>query len=131
MSGGHFDYMQYKLNDIATMIDDLIVDNMTDGYDEWGNKLGTFYDAVTIAKFKKTSHYLKQTAEMVQRIDWLVSDDDGEDSFLERWESEVRCDYGAKQHENSMDVENLQLIECANELLIAATNYAEVKRGTT
>jgi len=40
MSGGHFDYAQYWIEDIA--------------------------------------------AEIAQRVDWLVSEDDGEDSFMQR-----------------------------------------------
>jgi hypothetical protein len=27
---------------------------------------------------------------MAQRVDWLVSDDDGEESFMTRWDREVR-----------------------------------------
>jgi hypothetical protein len=27
---------------------------------------------------------------MAQRVDWLVSGDDGEESFMRRWEKEVR-----------------------------------------
>jgi hypothetical protein len=28
---------------------------------------------------------------MAQRVDWLLSGDDGEDSFLLRWDEEVRA----------------------------------------
>ena len=31
----------------------------------------------------------RRAAAMSQRVDWLVSDDDGPDSFLERWDIEL------------------------------------------
>jgi len=46
--------------------------------------------AETIEKFREAAHTLRQAAEMAQRVDWLVSGDDGEDSFMRRWEKEVR-----------------------------------------
>ena len=131
MSGGHFNYLQNQLSNMAEQVDELIQDNEEEGFDEWGGKLGTFFDNDIVDKFKKTSHYLKQTAEMVQRVDWLISGDDGEESFKERWREEVRKDYSYEKHENSIGVDNLQLLECANELLLAATNYADAKRETT
>ena len=76
MSGGYFDYDQYRFNDVADQIDKLI----THGH----------LPKDIIDKFKETSHCCKRCAEMVQRIDWLVECDDGEDSFRERWTKEVR-----------------------------------------
>ena len=43
-------------------------------------------------RFKIASHALKKAATMAQRIDWLVSGDDGEESFLRRWSEEVDGD---------------------------------------
>ena len=43
-------------------------------------------------RFKIASHTLKKAATMAQRIDWLVSGDDGEDTFLKRWAKEVDVD---------------------------------------
>ena len=86
MSGGHFDYMQYRISDIAEMIDDLIASNDTP--DEYGDSCN--YTPETIAKFQRASATLKKAATMAQRIDWLVSGDDGEESFHERWDEELK-----------------------------------------
>ena len=92
MSGGHFDYQQYRLNDIATMIDELIASNDDPTLDEFGNRRGHGYNPSTLTRFKVASHALKKTATMVQQIDWLVSGDDGEDTFLRRWAKDVDGD---------------------------------------
>ena len=83
MSGGHFEYQQYRFEDIACEIDRLITKN-----NRKGNEYP--YNNETIRKFKEAAHTIRQAGEMVQRIDWLVCDDDGEDSFHERWKEEVR-----------------------------------------
>lgn len=90
MSGGFFDYQQYHIQDIAEDIDKLIASNDDQTKDEWGETKGRGYPPEIIERFKETSHTLKQAGEMAQRVDWLVSDDDGEESFMSRWDKEVR-----------------------------------------
>ena len=90
MSGGHFDYQQYRINDIATMVDELIASNDDKSLNDFGYERGRGYSAETIAKFKEASEVLKRAANMAQRIDWLVCGDDGEDSFHKRWEEECK-----------------------------------------
>lgn len=84
MSGGHFDYNQYKLHQIADEIDEIIYKN--DVENEWGYKYN--YSEETLNKFRYVSSQLKELSAMVQRIDWLVSGDDGEDDFHKRWKEE-------------------------------------------
>jgi len=83
MSGGHFDYVQYRIEDLASEVDELIKNN--DDED-----LGYHFSSQIIYRFKEAAHVAKQAAEMVQRIDWLVSGDDSEEDFLTRWTEEVR-----------------------------------------
>ena len=90
MSGGHFDYQQYRLEDIATAIDELIATNDDCGLDEYGFPKGRGYSPETIARFREAAHTLRRARDMAQRVDWLVSDDDSEDTFHERWAKEVR-----------------------------------------
>ena len=89
MSGGHFDYQQYRALDIAAMIDELIAFNEDTSLDEFGSPRGRGYSAATIARFKEASATLRRAAVMAQRVDWLVSGDDGEDSFHKRWDEEM------------------------------------------
>ena len=57
--------------------------------DEWGD-IGHHYPQQIIERFKQAAHTIRQAQEMVQRVDWLVSGDDGEETFLSRWCHEVR-----------------------------------------
>lgn len=84
MSGGHFDYAQYKLEDLADEIRNLIALNNNTQYPE------TKYSDETIAKFLEADKTLRVAAVMAQRIDWLVSGDDDEESFHSRWNEDIK-----------------------------------------
>ena len=84
MSGGFFDYQQYRLEQMADDIDQLIRDNHSTETNQWGDQRGRGYTAETIAEFREAVAHLHKAQIYVQRIDWLVSGDDGEDSFHQR-----------------------------------------------
>jgi len=84
MSGGHFQYKQYEFGYIADEIEQLIIDNDSTETNEWGDTKGCHFTPETIAEFKKGLLILRQAQVYAQRIDWLVSGDDGEDSFHNR-----------------------------------------------
>lgn len=86
MSGGHFEYRQYQVREIAEDIERLIARNGQKDENGWWYE----YPPEVIEKFKEAAHTLERAADMAQRVDWLVSGDDGEDSFMRRWEKEVR-----------------------------------------
>lgn len=90
MSGGHFDYQQYRIEDIARSIEELIKSNDDESLNEWGYRRGNGYSAETIEKLKTAVDTLRKAAVMAQRVDWLVSGDDGEDSFHDRWVEELK-----------------------------------------
>ena len=89
MSGGHFNYEQYKISQIADDIDQLVRDNNNEKCNEWGDMIGTSYSAKTIAEFNKGISILKQAYVYAQRIDWLISADDDEDTFHERLKDDL------------------------------------------
>ncbi|MDD4182092.1 MAG: hypothetical protein PHE87_10745 [Victivallaceae bacterium] len=89
MSGGHFDHNEWHIDGIAEIIEELIASNKDDSLDEWGYTRGRFYTDETIQKFEEAAQLLRKAARMVHRIDYLVSDDDGEESFHRRWDEEV------------------------------------------
>ena len=90
MSGRHFDYQQFTISDIENQIQELIDNNNSTALDEWGAKIGRGYSPETIAKFEKAVACLQQAFVYVQRIDWLVSRDEGEDTFHERLADELQ-----------------------------------------
>jgi len=77
MSGGEFGYVQYKLEDCASQIESLI-----EGYSKT-------CDTKTMNRFKKTVKLSRSVAAMVNRIDYFVSCDDGEETFNKRWDEEI------------------------------------------
>ena len=105
MSGGAFDYNQYKIGYIADQIEEVIVKNGVkktpeeikyDWHnDEWYEKypedlFNYKYPDEVIEKMKEAVKALKIAQVYAQRVDWLLSGDDGEESFLSRLEDELK-----------------------------------------
>jgi len=89
MSGGHFDYQQYKLGYIADELEQLILTNDSEELNQWGDRVGRGYTAETIEQFQFALGLVRRAQIYVQRIDWLVSGDDGEESFHARLKQEL------------------------------------------
>ena len=85
MSGGYFDYQQYTLERIADDIERVVANNNIK--DDFGYSHD--YSHETLVKFEIAISALRNVANMAQRIDWLLSDDDGEESFHKRWKEDV------------------------------------------
>jgi hypothetical protein len=81
MSGGHFDYKQDNLRDIADDIERTIAKNMESEYK---------FDDKTITRFLEGVKALRIAEAYVQRIDWLLSGDDGESTFRQRLNSDLK-----------------------------------------
>lgn len=89
MSGGAFDYDQYKIAQIADYIEQEIRDNTKKPeywYGEWN---GQVYSDETVNEFKKAVALLDIAEVYAQRVDWLISGDDGEESFHERLKEDL------------------------------------------
>lgn len=78
MSGGHYDYTQSRIRMVAQRIQVEMDDGQYDDYSE-----------ETRAKIAECQAALDIAAIMLERVDWLVSDDDSEDSFHSRWAAEL------------------------------------------
>ncbi len=96
MSGGAFEYKQYHITDIRNSIEHEIdkMGSKKDDEDVWYDDVYlkehpeelyyyTYPDAI-VNEFKNAINCLKKAEIYAQRIDWLLSGDDGEESFLER-----------------------------------------------
>jgi hypothetical protein len=73
MSGGHFDYQQFRMEEVAEDLDNIIA-NFSDTY-----------SSETLAKFKEASEHIRKASRMLHRVDWLHCGDDGEESFHKHW----------------------------------------------
>jgi hypothetical protein len=89
MSGGHFDYKQHEIEWIVREIERLIEVNDSTELNCYGDKIGHGFNVDTIKHFQDAVVYLKKAAAYAQRIDWLVSGDDGEKSFNQRLTEEL------------------------------------------
>jgi len=105
MSGGFFDYDQYKIGYIADEIEKIIERNGRKKTDE-ELKEGFFphnwyidnpkdlyfyeYPQQVIMQFKIAVVMLRQAQVYAHRIDWLLSGDDSEESFIKRLEKDLK-----------------------------------------
>jgi hypothetical protein len=78
MSGGHFDYQQYKINDIADEVQRIIEENPYE------------YSQRTLDEFKQGLTVLRNASIYAQRMAWLLSGDDGEETFHEHLGEELQ-----------------------------------------
>ena len=92
MSGGRFNYDQYKIIEIAEYIESEVNNSgkkkdkkefsfEDDNYPE--------YKPETIDRFNEAIEYLKIAYVYAHRIDWFLSGDDGEDNFHLRLTKEL------------------------------------------
>lgn len=77
MSGGHFDYNQFRIKDIIMEIESVLLDPNCDMKEE------------TIQEFKTGLNYLYKAYIYTQRIDWFLSGDDSEETFQERLKEDL------------------------------------------
>lgn len=101
MSGGHFSYDQYKILEIADEIERIIsrmgkpkhneglyMDD--DFYVKYPHEKFYYqYPADVVDRMKRGVDQLKLAHAYVQRIDWLLSGDDDDESFLERLRNDI------------------------------------------
>lgn len=79
MSGGYLDYNQYRIND---MVETLELFTKGEYFQEYTEAVKQeIYTGIEL---------LKKSAIYAQRIDWLISGDDGEDSFLKRLKEDLK-----------------------------------------
>jgi len=96
MSGGHFDYKQYRINEI---IDDIEFQLNRQGKEIPNDELygnNEYYEKYPEEKFyitypeeiqekmKDAIKALKIAFVYAQRVDWFLSGDDGEENFIKR-----------------------------------------------
>lgn len=89
MSGGHFYYKQNHIYQIAVEIERLINENDDQTCNRFGEPIGRGYPPEIIEEFRTAVSVLRQAYVYAQRIDWLVSSDDGPDTFLTRLKEEL------------------------------------------
>jgi hypothetical protein len=107
MSGGRFEYDQYKIGYIAESIEQEIRRSGkpktrqelkeesswrgSDWYERYPEDLNHYkYSDAVIEEFKRAVYYLRKAQIYAHRVDFLLSSDDGEETFLERLNEELK-----------------------------------------
>jgi hypothetical protein len=91
MSGGYFDYKQYELNVIADSIEQVILDCENKKKSKWDNgSQWDFKDPLTILEFRNAINLIRKASVYAQRVDWLLSYDDGEECFHKRLKEDMK-----------------------------------------
>jgi len=88
MSGGKFEYKQFFMEDIAEQISHVLRDKRED------------YTPETLEEMKKAVVLLEEAFAYVHRIDWLLSDDDDEDTFHSHLKNDLEA-IKKKRHKNN------------------------------
>lgn len=89
MSGGNFNYDQHKINNIADEIENILEkqgQEKQDSYYTYSDGISKFpvFNQEIQDKFKEAIYFLRKAAIYAERIDFFLSGDDGEESFLKR-----------------------------------------------
>jgi len=90
MSGGYFDYKQWSMFEIAEDIKEIVDKNESKEKDQYGDCVGFGLSDETIERLKTARNMLDVAAIYAQRIDWMLSGDDSEESFHKRLNEELK-----------------------------------------
>jgi len=84
LSGGYFEYQQYHIQDIIEKLEETKVKIENDEeYHQYDRK------EELLQEISNGIDYLNLAQIYTQRLDWLFSGDDGEDSFFERLREDI------------------------------------------
>ena len=78
MSGGYFDYTQFRIMNSRVVLCKYL-ENLEAGA----------YRPETLAKLRECEQTLRLAGNMLHRVDWFLSADEGEETFHERWAEDV------------------------------------------
>ena len=86
MSGGSFDYNCFLISDFATKLRRKIKNNNKPN--EYGDSYGM--SSNTLSLLTKSQRIIKTAALLAYQIEWLYSDDIGEEEFAEMFEKIIK-----------------------------------------
>jgi hypothetical protein len=106
MSGGHWEYKQYQFTDVIDDLKSIIEKNgqpktkeeMKAEYwsdDDWyekypDDKFHYKYPDEVIDEFKNAVDLISRAQVYMHRVDWLLSGDDGDESFIRRLNEDLK-----------------------------------------
>lgn len=92
MSGGYFDYQEYKLVNIADSIEEIIATNGKPNIDEWGHNHNTEFNEEQINVLKSCRDMLLYCYAIVKSLDFGLSGDTDPSRFPELLQHRLEWD---------------------------------------
>lgn len=89
MSGGYFYISHFGIIEEADEIGTVIRQNDSAELDDYGDPIGRGYSPEVLERLREAEATLRRAAIMLNRVDYLLSGDDGPESFLKRWGEEL------------------------------------------
>lgn len=83
MSGGHFDYVQFRINQAAEQLEEYTQQIINKEFEE-----APEFSQTTIDKFQLCARLLHLNYKMLHHIDYLISGDYSEGTFEQIWQEE-------------------------------------------
>lgn len=116
MSGGHFDYKQWHIDNIADQTEqEVILSGKPIPKQKWSyherqefeethkQPMNYAFPESVLRRMEEAVYALKKAAIYAQRVDYLISGDDGEESFEERLKNELaELDSKSRMGENGV-----------------------------
>lgn len=81
MSGGHFNYVCYRILEFANELQQKIDTNDDETLDDFGDKRGYGFDDETMLRLRTSCQIIVTAGKLAREIEWLYSGDHGEESF--------------------------------------------------
>lgn len=82
MSGGHFEYENYRLSDIGDKLR-LSITKCRKGYEYYE------YKEPFLNEMIRVYNLTRELEVLLERVDWVLSGDDGEDTYFERLQEDI------------------------------------------
>lgn len=89
MSGGTFDYSQRRIEEIADEIEQELEQQGKETGDYFSGEYPTYSEEVQ-QRLREGVQCLRRAYVYAQRADWLFAGDDGEETFLERLNNDLK-----------------------------------------
>lgn len=87
MSGGHFDFHSYRLEEIIKELEEIITRDKASLC--YSDQPVFCYSSETIASFKKAIESIELAKIMIERISFLLEGDDSEESYHTRLKEDL------------------------------------------
>jgi hypothetical protein len=121
MSGGHFDHLHWQVKNLANSIEEELADI------EIRN-----FDSKTVSEFVNAVVILKKAAVYSERIDYLLTSDDSEETFHERLASDLKdIEVPAVSYTGMEHVYRVKFYGDDDIFLNGVTNYLNLIGGRT